>query len=266
MPGLLSKLILRLPPWLLSIFDTAVTRNLYVKLHQLRTTKTEKVVNNKRATFYCPNRESWEAANIKLEQERLILSKIMSRAGEENYNTFFDIGGNIGAFSCFVGQIVNRTVVFEPYEPNISLLEGNLELNDIDSIVESVAVGERNGCTKLNIPISDGSGTEKATILKAHPLEHEFVDHVDVKLVSLDDYIVDENLPRPDLIKIDVEGAGLRVLRGLSQFLAESSPHIFIETHRNSEEIEIFLKKHEYNLNYIFADRDDEAPTIEARQ
>lgn len=262
MSNLLNKFILKLPSWIISLLNTSFSRKLYVELHQLGSHRSDMVIDGVNSTFYCPNRESWKTINIKFEQERPIVSQIMDYITEKNYSTFYDIGANIGSFSCFLGQEVDKTIVFEPYEPNTFLLEKNLDINNINSRVENVAIGNRNGSVKLNIPISEEPGTEQSTILKSHPLEHDFINHVEVEVVRLDDYIVAENLPKPDLIKIDIEGAGLRALKGLSTVLTENNPDIFIETHNNSEEIANFLKKHGYRLNYISANRNDRSPTI----
>lgn len=44
-----------------------------------------------------------------------------------------------------------------------------------------------------------------------------------------------ESLPRPDFLKIDVEGAGAAVLCGARHLLMEASPIIFMELHGPEE-------------------------------
>lgn len=48
-------------------------------------------------------------------------------------------------------------------------------------------------------------------------------------LVSLDDVLMKQLNPRPDLVKIDTDGYDLQVLRGASRCLRDAGPHIFVE-------------------------------------
>ncbi|MFW9873607.1 MAG: FkbM family methyltransferase, partial [Candidatus Thorarchaeota archaeon] len=51
-----------------------------------------------------------------------------------------------------------------------------------------------------------------------------------VKTISLDNFIEKRKI-KPDLLKIDVEGAELKVLKGVENYLFEHKPLIVIETH-----------------------------------
>ncbi len=55
--------------------------------------------------------------------------------------------------------------------------------------------------------------------------EHAF----EVRLIPLDDYIQEHPLPRLDLMKIDVEGAEVRVLQGARRTIARFRPVIVFE-------------------------------------
>jgi hypothetical protein len=52
-----------------------------------------------------------------------------------------------------------------------------------------------------------------------------------VEAVALDELIGSGSLPDPQYMKIDVEGAELRVLEGARQLLERSHPTIFMDTH-----------------------------------
>lgn len=258
----LEEVLTKVPSRILNIVDTTLTRSLYVKLRRSKNHKSTKAINGTYATFHCPTKKSWEVANIKLEQERHIISRMIDCVEDEDHSTFFDIGGNIGGFSCFIGQNVDETIVFEPYEPNASLLMKNLVHNQIEHTVKNVAVGNVNDSTILNLPISEEPGTEQGTVLESHPLDHDFVKNVEVGIVRLDDFMMAEDLPSPDLVKIDVEGAAVQALKGMRKCLKIHKPDIFIEAHKNSEEIATFLKAFGYDLNYIFAKRNDSSPIL----
>jgi hypothetical protein len=50
-----------------------------------------------------------------------------------------------------------------------------------------------------------------------------------LKAITLDDYASDENLERVSLLKIDVEGYELNVLKGAQQLIRRFKPNIMIE-------------------------------------
>jgi FkbM family methyltransferase len=75
-----------------------------------------------------------------------------------------------------------------------------------------------------------------------------------VEVDTLDNQIEVNNLPRPDFIKIDVEGLELDVLNGMTQTISEYKPKLLIELHGQSErEIGEFLIFYNYNINQIEA-------------
>jgi hypothetical protein len=73
----------------------------------------------------------------------------------------------------------------------------NLVHNQIEHTVKNVAVGSVNNFTILNLPISEEPGTEQGTVLKSHPLDHDFIENVEVGIVRLDDCMVAEDLASP---------------------------------------------------------------------
>ena len=61
-----------------------------------------------------------------------------------------------------------------------------------------------------------------------------FERDVTVQIVRLDTFVFERNLTPPQLIKIDVEGAEVKVLEGASRILNEYRPKILLETHSNA--------------------------------
>jgi FkbM family methyltransferase len=59
----------------------------------------------------------------------------------------------------------------------------------------------------------------------------EVVKSLTIRMQRLDTLVFEKRLPRPDVIKIDVEGAEADVLRGAERTLLERPATIFIEAH-----------------------------------
>lgn len=58
----------------------------------------------------------------------------------------------------------------------------------------------------------------------------------EVDVISLDEFIRDGNFKRVDVVKIDVEGFGAKVLEGMKYVIKNYKPFILFEIH-NQEEI-----------------------------
>jgi FkbM family methyltransferase len=137
--------------------------------------------------------------------------------------TFWDIGAHIGFFSCLAGRLVGtrgRVVAFEPQNDNRQRLIACLELNRLE-----------------NVTVSDCAlaATRGSVVLHAHhsSLMWTLIDELGegegltVTACSLDDAA--QTAPLPQVIKVDVEGAELDVLRGGATLLTRHKPTLIVE-------------------------------------
>lgn len=124
-----------------------------------------------------------------------------------------DVGAHVGFFTLTMGSLVGaqgRVFAFEPAEENLQYLRENIARNGMKHVeVFPYAVGPTSEMRKFHI-----TGSSDSHGFYAHPLT-ETIRTVDVRQVALDDVISD----RIDLIKIDVEGAELEALSGMSALL-----------------------------------------------
>lgn len=146
---------------------------------------------------------------------------------------FFDVGANVGYYSLLASKAVGRegTVIsFEPVSRNIAFLFRHLDLNRTTNVtVLPLACAELES-VEIFIEGDDCSSGSLAKNAKDRGATVERHRQVVVPTVSLDS-IADRLRVRPDLIKIDVEGAEYRVLSGARRLLTEVKPRILLSVH-----------------------------------
>ena len=210
--------------------------------------RTKKKVGSIESKFMTETQSEIERTHNLMNEEKVI-EKILQETGTEDI--FYDIGANTGIYSCYVGKKSNNLVYcYEPFPKNIESLEKNLEINDINSKILEVALMNENSNIKIDTK-SGEAGEGKVQVSKDGKLR--------VRSWKGDDLIREENLKKPTIMKIDVEGAELEVLRGLEKTITESNPKIFIEIHKkelrdfgsSEKEVIEFLENLDYKLEKI---------------
>jgi FkbM family methyltransferase len=148
----------------------------------------------------------------------------------------YDIGANIGFFSLLSARLAGpdgRVEAFEPVPASAMAVRANAALNGFPTIaVHNVAVSDRHGSGTFLVPVESGWSH-----LADRGWHESTRRQLDVALVALDDQIARELLPPPDVVKIDVEGSEIAVLRGLSETLRSRSVVIVCELHETNVEI-----------------------------
>jgi FkbM family methyltransferase len=155
----------------------------------------------------------------------------------------YDIGAHYGYYSLLSSTLAGEpgvVIAFEPSPDNLSRLRRHIELNRCTNVrVIELAVSDSEGIAHFETRAGSGVGH----LADDGPLE--------VRTTRLD--TLAEELPQPDVIKIDVEGAELGVLRGAAATLASARPVIFLSVH--SEELKSqcteFLAKLDYTLTQV---------------
>jgi FkbM family methyltransferase len=143
-------------------------------------------------------------------------------------DTVIDVGANLGAYTVLFARWVGpggRVIAFEPAPDSRAGLERQLSLNDPPAqvIVRSEAVAASSGTRSFH---ADGMHGDNRLLPDADR------GGIQVPATSLDEFCAREGI-EPDLIKIDVEGAELDVLRGARRTIARRGPALalFVELH-----------------------------------
>lgn len=148
-------------------------------------------------------------------------------------DTAIDIGAHCGQYGILMAARCGRTgdvVAFEPDPYAREKLLQNLALNPgiKRPVVEASACSDTAGEATL---YSRGGNSQSSLARSAVGFSvANKLEEICVPLVTLDGYLLEHNLPEPRWVKIDVEGAEIKVLKGARQVLA-SNAGIVCELH-----------------------------------
>lgn len=145
-------------------------------------------------------------------------------------DTVIDIGAHIGLVTlCAAAQVgpQGRVIAFEPASGNLRYLRDHVLANGFAQVVVAdslVGAEEREAVEFLESTGDSGLNTRAPRRLTA-----DFVATMR-RQVTLDGFCGERQI-RPNIIKIDVEGAETDVLRGAIKTIADSRPHIVLSVH-----------------------------------
>lgn len=143
-------------------------------------------------------------------------------------DAFFDIGANIGFFSLIAARRVGtegQVYAFEPVPRNAAAIRRTAQLNGFHAIrVFPEAVGATIGRAELLLARHIGGAA-----LASAEAPPDMNGYLEVDVTTLDDAIARHGLRPPSLVKIDVEGAEIEVLRGMTETLRAHRPSIIYE-------------------------------------
>jgi FkbM family methyltransferase len=143
-----------------------------------------------------------------------------------------DVGANIGYFTLLAATLVGpngRVYALEPAPDTHAALAASVELNGFSNVrALCVAAGEAEGEALLDNHVH-------SVLSSIRGMRNDATgepDGLTVPVRSLASVIESSDLPRLRLVKIDVEGYELEVLRGLEPVLAGGArPTVMVEVH-----------------------------------
>ncbi len=132
----------------------------------------------------------------------------------------YDIGAHYGYYTLLASKLVGKSgkvIAFEPSPANLARLYRHIQLN------------HRGNVQVLELAVSDHEGTARFETRTGSGVGHLAADGpLEVKLTALD---LRHDLPTPNVMKIDVEGAEVGVLEGAKSLLQCARPVIFLSLH-----------------------------------
>jgi FkbM family methyltransferase len=146
-------------------------------------------------------------------------------------DTVVDIGAHKGGFLYWLRHYVTasgRVCAFEPQPALAQYLKEVAALQGWDNIsVEAAGLSSSSGSMELFVPAAAGAPSPGATL---SPVDRNGPHHsVEVRVVTLDDYIEKQGSPRVAFIKCDVEGHEMAVFEGARRLLERDHPVLLFE-------------------------------------
>ena len=170
---------------------------------------------------------------------------------------FLDVGANFGYYGLSVAKMYEtaRIYCFEPGPTAFECLTTNIRRNRLEN-VEAIQAAVLDDECDVRITTDTFGGD--------HLIETSGRPYHEVQGFTLDGYADRTGLSRVDYVKIDVEGAELKVLRGAEQVIRRFSPIIQIETTDDFAERfgarsrDVFTFLTDLGLDYVFLNRVDQ--------
>lgn len=178
------------------------------------------------ASFDVDNKEEANKLTRNFRSELHVYRDLLSSIKQND--VFWDVGANIGSFTCLVADVVDtRVIAFEPSPDNAEKVRQNLEMNGFEGEVLDYALSDSHGEIEL-VPFSENKGTG------FHKPEYvrDGAKSVRVETVTGDFLVERSDILAPNVIKIDVEGMELETLEGLLGVLSRNECRlVYCEVH-----------------------------------
>lgn len=166
----------------------------------------------------------------------------------------FDIGANIGYFTLLAASVMEGRGAVHAFEPHPEVFNGlmnNSSLNGFRCLrVNQLAMSDRDGQERFFLP-SNRAWTN-ASLIEGFTDQQE---PIIIDTVRFDSYCGKHSIRAVDLVKIDVEGAELKVLRGMGGLLDAWLPDIICEVLQPYEaELDQFFRHKAYR-KFLITDK-----------
>jgi len=142
---------------------------------------------------------------------------------------FFDVGANAGLFAISAAKKTSgkQVFAFEPCSSTCELLRRNLRLNGLlDVNVVQTALGDSIGEALLQVNARGRDGLN--TLGQATHPDSKVIGQEKIRITTVDAFMKDHNLPRVDVMKVDIEGAELMLFRGARELLERADAPLIL--------------------------------------
>ena len=189
------------------------------------------------------------------------IEKILSSSNTTNSDSIhcFDVGSFIGVITLMMSKILQKNKKkwkihsFEPFQESFLRLQKNINLDAFNNniILNNLAVSDTSGKKTLKAyPGTPGQNHIDVSTLQ----NNDNIYHENVKVITLRDYMYENNIKHINICKIDTEGSDELVIKGLYEYLENRAINYFIFEYDNNlsyERIKQILSANDYTIYYM---------------
>ena len=142
-----------------------------------------------------------------------------------------DAGGYVGDTALLFSSYTDKNIhVFEASPSNMDIIRETIRLNHLDNIVPvSKALGEKSGTATFSL------GERNSCNSLVERPGYNYPDHIEVPVITLDDYVRENNL-EVGLIKVDIEGGEQLLLKGAVETIRTQHPILLISIYHSAND------------------------------
>ncbi len=188
------------------------------------------------------------------ELDSLELLEICKKSGYP-IQTVYDIGAHVGIWTILTKSIFpdSKIVCFEPLaQHHVTLKANTSHFNNIN--IYPFALGTETGETTINIANRSDSSSIMDFTAKQAEIFGVTMEHTEsIRIAQLDEFIRQEQISLPDLMKLDIQGYELEALKGAIVCMRTCKFIIlevsFLEFYKGQplfEEVIAFMAAHQY--------------------
>jgi FkbM family methyltransferase len=178
-----------------------------------------------------------------------------------------DVGAFVGYYALLAGHAnpAARVLALEPFPETFARLRANVALNALDNIeCIAAAAGDQEGTADFFA--SSGGLPCSSSLSYAFMKGTPDIRSTRVVVVALDRLLVERNVQRVDLVKLDTETTEVQALRGMSRTLERDQPTLICEVLRGrgvEQDLEALLRTFGYRFYLLTPDGPEEREHIE---
>jgi FkbM family methyltransferase len=144
----------------------------------------------------------------------------------------YDVGANIGYISLLLAKAVGeggQVYAFEALPANVERLRANLSLNSMERRVQVVEAAVIDRSVPVQFLVGPSGGMGKAAGSAGR--QRDYSQSISISGLALDDFVLAQGHPPPQVVKMDIEGGEVLALPGLRQVLRQHHPILLLELH-----------------------------------
>ncbi len=176
----------------------------------------------------------------------------------------FDVGANVGYYTLIAAAHLAGKGQVHAFEPNPSVFQSllhNTQLNSFANVqLEQIVMSDTDGEVCFFLPPE--TAQSNGSLIRGFVVDQKAVL---MKSMRFDSYCVEQGIERVDLVKIDVEGAELKVLNGMGDLVDQWTPDFILEVLQPFDaSLDSFFTARDYRKFLITDDGPSEVNKIEA--